>query len=298
MEQGIYSSQIREYLGKAEKENFEQYEITHFELSADGFPIPHSQSFYMNSYAYMLVQSGKARLNISGYNYDLCRNSIVALVPSHSVQFISIDKDFEAIGLILTNEFPNIAPSIEKVFKHLNRNLRLFSQPIVKLTNSEYSVLLSCLLGVQSRLDNRTHLMQKELIQNTFITFLLEWINCFDKHVPQSLSDTKSDHSQQILHSFILLLRKHFREEHLVAFYAGKMCMSPQYLTSTVKRLTGKTINQFVYDILYSEAGILLNRTDLSIQQIAEKLHFSDASAFCKFFKRRSGISPLKYRNR
>ena len=275
-----------------------RYEITHFELSSKDFPIPFSFSFHMNYHVYMLVINGKAQINISGYNYDLCKNSIVALVPSHTVQFIAINRNFKAIGLIFKKEFTNIIPSTEKIFKHLNRNLKLFKQPVVQSSNREFHILLNCLLGVQFRIEEKNHLMQKELIQNTFITFLLEWINCFDKHILQDSPKIKSIHSEHILSSFIALLRKHFREEHLVGFYADKLCISPQYLTAIVKRLTGITVNQFVYDILYSEASILLNQTDLSIQQIAEKLHFSDASAFCKFFKRRSGISPLKFRNK
>lgn len=294
-----YSSEIKEFLRKSRKENLAQYEITHFELAAKGFPIPYSLSFYMNSYAYLLVRRGKAQINISGYNYELGRNSIVALVPSHTIKFIEVDKNFKAIGLILTKDFSSIIPSMEKVFKHLNRSLKLFNQPIVCVSNKEFFVLLNSLLGVQFKIVDTNHLMQTELIQNTFITFLLEWINCFDKHTQNhSQKVLKSNHTEQLLNSFIILLREHFRTEHLVSFYANELCITTQYLTATVKKLTGKTVNQFIYDILYSEASIMLNQTDLSIQQIAEELHFSDASAFCKFFKRRSGISPLKFRNK
>jgi AraC-like DNA-binding protein len=39
-----------------------------------------------------------------------------------------------------------------------------------------------------------------------------------------------------------------------------------------------------------------LLRTSLSIQQITQKLNFSDQSAFGKFFQRHSGISPAHFR--
>ncbi len=298
MKRKQYSSDITEFLGKKAKTNLMKYEITRFKFCTKEFPIPFLSSYYMNSYAYMLVRKGKAQINVSGYNYDLSKNSIVSLVPSHTAQFSNIDNNFKATGLVLTPEFYNIVPSMEKVFRHLNRNIKLFNQPVMELDNKEFFILLNSVLDVQFRIEDETHLMQKELIHNTFTKFLFEWINCFDKHVLQNSHDIASSHSDQILNNFVILLRENYRDKHIVSFYADSLCISPQYLTLIVKKLTGKTISQLIYDILYSEASILLNQTDLSIQQIAEELHFSDASAFCKFFKRRSGISPLKFRNK
>ena len=35
---------------------------------------------------------------------------------------------------------------------------------------------------------------------------------------------------------------------------------------------------------------------DMTIQQVAEKMSFSDQSSFGKFFKKHTGLSPLRYR--
>ena len=43
-------------------------------------------------------------------------------------------------------------------------------------------------------------------------------------------------------------------------------------------------------------AARLLRDPELTIQQIAEKMSFSDQSSFGKFFKKHTGVSPLKYR--
>lgn len=298
MKKKYYTSEIKNFFGKTAKENITKYEITCFGLSSKNFPIPLLSSYYMNSYVYMLVRKGRAQVNISGYSYNLCQNSIVSLVPSHTAQFVDISDDFKSIGLILTSGFYNIIPSMQKVFRHLIRNLKLFNQPVLQLDNEDFFILLNSVLDVQFRIENKNHLMHRELIQNTYIKFLLEWANSFDKHILENLGDNNSNYSSQILNNFVLLLRENYREKHLVSFYADSLCISPQYLTLIVKKTSGKTISQFIYDLLYSEANILLNQTNLSIQEIAEELCFSDASAFCKFFKRRSGLSPLKYRNK
>jgi AraC-like DNA-binding protein len=44
------------------------------------------------------------------------------------------------------------------------------------------------------------------------------------------------------------------------------------------------------------EASRLLRDPELTLQQIAEELSFSDQSSFGKFFKKHSGMTPMKYR--
>lgn len=84
--------------------------------------------------------------------------------------------------------------------------------------------------------------------------------------------------------------------EKNASLYSNRIHITPQHLTLIIKKLTGQTIADFIYEMLYNEAQILLIRSDLSIQQITDALHFSDSSAFSKFFKRRSRMSPLTFR--
>ena len=48
--------------------------------------------------------------------------------------------------------------------------------------------------------------------------------------------------------------------------------------------------------MLVGEIVKLLNDTDLSIQEIAYRLHFSDQATLTKFFGRHKGMSPTEYR--
>ena len=91
---------------------------------------------------------------------------------------------------------------------------------------------------------------------------------------------------------------QHYRQEHLVSFYAQQLNITPQYLSLIIKRLTGRTPYQFIFERLFCESRALLEHPDLSIKEIAEQLHFSDQSAFGKFFKHRSGISPVDFRKK
>ena len=88
-----------------------------------------------------------------------------------------------------------------------------------------------------------------------------------------------------------------FRKERQICFYADKLNVSTAYLSRLVKEISGSTVNDHVSSLLYKEICNLLKQSDMTMGEIADSLHFSDQSALSNFFKLRSGMSPLAYRN-
>lgn len=101
-----------------------------------------------------------------------------------------------------------------------------------------------------------------------------------------------------IVKRFYQLVEEHYTENWSVAEYADKMALTPNHLTQTVSRLTGKTTSQLIKSKQILEIKRLLAHTSLSVSEIALRLNFPDPSNFTKFFKRETGLSPLQYRNR
>ena len=81
-----------------------------------------------------------------------------------------------------------------------------------------------------------------------------------------------------------------------MTFYADKLFITPQYLSLILKELTGMSANKWIDDALVAEAKVLLKAPQMTVQQVADQLHFSDQSTFGKFFKKHMGISPMEYR--
>lgn len=102
--------------------------------------------------------------------------------------------------------------------------------------------------------------------------------------------------SRELFHKFVDLLNKNFAKEHEVQFYADKLCISAKYLTQISKRMIGRTCKQIIDERLIQEAIKLLDMNNSSIQDISNKLGFSDQSYFGRFFKRMKQISPQQYR--
>ena len=56
------------------------------------------------------------------------------------------------------------------------------------------------------------------------------------------------------------------------------------------------TVGTVIASMRTELAATMLRDPDLTIQQVAEKMSFSDQSSFGKFFKKHTGMSPMKYR--
>lgn len=105
--------------------------------------------------------------------------------------------------------------------------------------------------------------------------------------------------SRRVLYTreFVRLVRKYFRHEHTVRFYANKLCISPKYLSLVVKESCGHTAAEIIDEYLLLEAKNLLRFSGKNIQQIAFELNFSNQSSFGKYFKNLTGMSPSEFQN-
>ena len=101
---------------------------------------------------------------------------------------------------------------------------------------------------------------------------------------------------EEIFIGFIRLLPRYFAEHHDIPFYADQLHISPVYLSRVVRQVTGRTVVDYINQMLLMEATFLLQTSQLSITQIADHLHFADTPSFSKFFSRLSGMSPKEYR--
>ncbi len=81
-----------------------------------------------------------------------------------------------------------------------------------------------------------------------------------------------------------------------VQFLSEKLNMSPQYMRSLLKSLTGQTTQQIIHEKLIEKAKEKLSTTDLTVSEIAYELGFEHSQSFNKLFKSKTDISPLEFR--
>lgn len=114
---------------------------------------------------------------------------------------------------------------------------------------------------------------------------------------------TRKISNHHILSRLEELLTDYFNSEDLVSkglptvqFIAENLHVSPTYLRSLLKVLTGQNTQQHIHDKLIEKAKEKLSTTELSVSEIAYELGFEHSQSFSKLFKSKTSLSPSEFR--
>ena len=107
----------------------------------------------------------------------------------------------------------------------------------------------------------------------------------------------RTTRQRQMLEQFIKLAINDHAREHLVGYYADKMCVTPKYLSKIVKETSGRSVPEWLNELLILDAKNMLRHSDMTIKEISAKLNFPSQSFFFRFFKNHTGQTPTQYRD-
>ena len=110
------------------------------------------------------------------------------------------------------------------------------------------------------------------------------------------VEDREAGRRRALFLRFRRLVEAEYRSHWPVARYAAEMAMSPARLNRLCKAVAGKPAGELVLDRLALEARRHLTYSAAGAAQIAYDLGFEDPAYFSRFFKRRCGLSPMRFR--
>ena len=116
---------------------------------------------------------------------------------------------------------------------------------------------------------------------------------------------TRKITNHRILERLEGLLTDYFNSNDLVhkglptvQYISDNLNISPTYLRSLLKTLTGLNTQQHIHEKLIQKAKEKLSTTELSVSEIAYELGFEHSQSFSKLFKSKVKESPLAFRAR
>jgi len=251
-------------------------------------------SVYLRSSMFILVLNGTAGIEINFRKYEAGKGEIVLLSFGHFFRIQLLSTDFRCTVLYVSKAYIDEMFSSDMIYKRARYGAMMHKNPVLQLGADEDRLLQQRMHFIRDVVLNQQHLYYREMTLGTLLLFLLDLANIIEK-------DTREDglarpaRDELYFQKFLELLVLHYRAEHQVDFYAEKLHITTHYLTLIVKRVSGQTVSDLIFQLLFSEAKLLLMQPSFSIQQVASELHFSDQSAFGKFFKRKSGLSPKEF---
>ena len=251
-------------------------------------------SVRINGLCLILLTKGEVTINVDYLKFPLQANTLFFILPDRILEVQCRPEDLEGKIMVISKDMLSNMPKKNDDGDNSLQYMFLRKNPSVDLTDEEVSVLDTLFTLIRKRAEAKEHLFHKEAIQSLLFHLFFELKNIIFKKndiVPFELS-----RKEELFQQFLKLMFKHSREEHSVSFYAGKMCITPRYLSAVLKELTGKTTNNWINHSLILDAKILLKTPNMTVQQVSDMLNFSNQSTFGKFFKKHTGQSPAEFR--
>jgi len=246
-----------------------------------------------SAFTLFVIEKGCMEIGLDYSSYTLTESSFLIILPEHLIKSLDVTDNFEANVIISDQEyFGNIGDNKDKLYQPEFMNIR--KCPGFEMTKRELEVFKSCYSRIKQKIIQKHHL-KDQIIKVHLMELIIEIYNMFIERGYTSNME-KLPRQEYILYNFLQLLQENIRSEHKVVFYADRLHITPQYLALVLRRLTGKTTREWLANALIIEAKILLKHSQLSVQQISNSLNFCDPSAFGKFFKNMTNVTPFQYR--
>lgn len=244
---------------------------------------------------FMLVINGTAVVSDVYNNYILEKNNLLIFTPSVRAVFFDMSREFLLYCLyIVPDYFDSLSVGL-LLYNRVSHFIGNYELPVFHL-EKEQAYCIQNTLVLSSGLTEKMLIYRDGAVRHLCSFLMLQMADVVYMNVHDNSGCVKR--SNDIFRKFKKLLVHNYRKHHDIKFYACNLNISTTYLSRVVKNLTGHTVNFHISELLCADARKMLECSDLEVKEIADVLGFSDQSVFGKFFRRKTGMSPMKFRMR
>ena len=226
--------------------------------------------------------------------FELIPGRMVIALPNQIIEHRQFSSNFRGIFFAVSK---SLLESLPKVGNVLSFFFFLKDYPCFDLNLHEQEMIKEYHAFIRKRLKNKDDRYRREVVMGLMQGFFFELCNIFNSYAPDASAVVKSkSRKEYIFERFYESLVQSYQSERSVKFYADQLCLTPKHLSGVVKEVSGKTVGEWIDELVILEAKALLNSSSMNIQEIADRLNFANQSFFGKYFKHYTGMSPKEYR--
>ncbi len=258
------------------------------EIGVQGIKLP----VRVDALLMILCTEGHGRVGIDLREYDLRPNTVVIIQPQNYVHYFSSSSGLKGNILACSRQVvENVIPRYTELLPLL---LHHRTDPVTYLSEKDAAGLQGFLTFLRAKINGpQTQFKQRKVIC-MLQAVLFEMLDVHYSKADDSM--LHRSRKEEIMARFILAVSENFRQHREVAWYAEQLCITPKHLSNISKETSGRTAGDWIESYITLEAKVLLKTTDLSVQEIAMQMGFSNQSYFGKYFRRQTGITPSAFR--
>lgn len=249
----------------------------------------------LEHFVFILCLRGHAAISIDGRSYNLYPDNVLICHPNIVLGESMSSMDFEFRGVVLSKDYLQRLPLVST--DNMWDVMMFFEKaPVLSLTPDEVKDFCRYYDLIRPRLAD-THLRYREELLSALLTALLyelsNIISRFADFRPQPYSA-----GSNVFRNFLSLLSSSYPKSRSVAYYADKLCLTPKYLSTVCKEVSGETASELINRYVVKDIDFLLKQRGRSVKEICNELEFPNLSFFGRYVKKHLGLSPKQYREK
>lgn len=242
-----------------------------------------------------ICTAGSMVIEVFSVRRKITKNDLVTILPLQRVSVREISDDFAMTFFKIDRVmFLEIMSGLGKItpdfFFYMRKNFH------IRLKESEAKRFLGFCRVLDFRDNNETSGFRRETILHLLRIYYWDFYVYFQKMTSAKKDALLNSNKESIAFKFAMLVFEHHTTNREVAFYAGKLCISPLYLTKVIQEVYGQGARGMIADYVIVDIKNLLRNADLDIKDVASQSGFATQSSFSRFFRQQTGMSPSEYR--
>ncbi|MES1220192.1 MAG: helix-turn-helix transcriptional regulator [Bacteroidota bacterium] len=245
-----------------------------------------NESFHSHPYYEMVwLNEGQGSLFIETEEHRIEKNIIFCVKPNqmHCFQSITLAEGFV---FSYSDCFFSMGEH-ESDWSGQSDLLQLFSYgPAIKISIELQEELKEIVLSMEKEYYGK-YAFRSQILRRYFRILLIY----FGRIIKENTFPSIQSRETKLVNSYLEMVERNFRTKKLVADYAEKLMVHPNYLNGIVKKNTGYPAGYHIRERVVFEAKRMSRYFDVGMKEIAFSLGFSDIGHFSKFFKSVCGIN-------
>ena len=238
---------------------------------------------------------GETSVSFNLHEFRLKKDSMFIFTPKNILQ-VNSQQYFKADVIAISPDFMRrINIDIKNMMPLF---LKFVENPALTLTPEESRSMRGMIAQIERETRGPETHFSFDIVSGLIAATIYKVGDIMYHYLAEHPEEQNNSHNraEEYFKQFTHLLGEHFREERSVGFYARQLCITPKYLTTLIKRISGQSVSEWIDNYVILEAKTLLKYSTMSIQEIAYYLNFPNQSFFGSYFKRNTGMSPSQYK--
>jgi AraC-like DNA-binding protein len=235
--------------------------------------------------------TGYAEIEVDLRPFHFAQNDIIVVFPGQILACTEKSSDFTLAYFSFSNQ------SIDDILFRFPTAFIGFLREYVKYhlpETEKEKILTESFTILYSKFYDTENVCRNEIIMNLLHNFYLDLYNKII--IRNEIRSRQPKRKKEVQEEFFRLLKTH-TDKREVAFYAGKLCITPKYLSIITKESTGNSAKGLIDKFAITELKLRLKSNSTPLKEIADQLNYPCEAFLCKYFKKHTGMTPSHYRN-